>query len=373
MPEPFDQTAKPSKTSALNEEIDYNLTSAYVAYETGQLDKAKTHLVRIKPEELSREGQIKFYHLYGDVEIDLGHEAEAIEFLNQALTLVEATPKPSPITQVRILNAIGGAYSHLNQNALAVDYHQRCRNIIEDKRLEDAILTFNVYFNLGREYFNLGENKRAEDYYLAAVKIAETHELTRQVAGVYWGLANIYKAQQEIEKAKTYFTRSSLIYERFNQLKDAVTVKSLLGGMLTDSGDYASAETILNSALQMAESLGDTKALWQTFGGLGHLYERQRRLDDAEFFIERGLKLAEQSGNYYYIAQSLANLADLKITKGDQAKGFELFQQAIEAAEKTDEVERASRISYRYATALEKAGLASEALKYYRKAYEYRV
>lgn len=362
---------EPIKTFHSDEAVNYNLTNAYVAHESGEFAKAKNFLERINPEEVPPESQVKFLALYGDLEIDLGHETRAIEFLSQALKLLEAMPQPSAIAMARILNSLGGAYSHQNNNARAVEYHQRCRSIIENEQLEDAILKLNVYFNLGREYFNLGENKRAEDYFLTAIEIGEKNEPMRQLAGIYWGLANIYKTQKNIEKAKNYYTRSSLLYERFNQLGDAVNVKGLLGGMLTTAGDFASAETILKSALALAEQLGDVKALYQVTGGLGYLYEQQQKLDEAETFIERGLELAKQSANNYLIGQSLANLAEIKLAKGAEAGGFELYRQAIEMMEQIDEVERSSRINFRFAEALVKAGKHIEAIEYYRKAYHF--
>ena len=103
-----------------------------------------------------------------------------------------------------------------------------------------------------------------------------------------------------------------------------------LGVAAIAAGEYRQAERFLNRALVKAGDLGPTEQ-GITFNGLGELYRRQRRLEDAERMFTRSLALKEEAlgPDHPDVATTLANLGLVYLAEGRDEEAVPVLERAL--------------------------------------------
>ena len=103
-----------------------------------------------------------------------------------------------------------------------------------------------------------------------------------------------------------------------------------LGVAAITVGDYRQAEQFLNRALVKAGDLGAAEQ-GITLNGLGELYRRQRRLEEAERYFTRSLELKEAAHgpDHVDVATTLANLGLVYLAQDRDAEALPLFERAL--------------------------------------------
>ena len=101
------------------------------------------------------------------------------------------------------------------------------------------------------------------------------------------------------------------------------------------NGDYPRAERFFTRALAKANELGP-KERGIALNGLGELYRRQGRLDDAERTLLRAVEVKEQGlgPNHPDVATSLANLGLLYVANGRELDAAPLLERALAIQER---------------------------------------
>ena len=109
-----------------------------------------------------------------------------------------------------------------------------------------------------------------------------------------------------------------------------------LGVAAIAAGEYRQAEQLLNRALVKADDLGPTER-GITFNGLGELYRRQRRLEDAERMFTRSLELKEGAlgPTHPDVATTLANLGLVYLAEGRDEEALQVLERARAIQEAT--------------------------------------
>jgi tetratricopeptide (TPR) repeat protein len=103
-----------------------------------------------------------------------------------------------------------------------------------------------------------------------------------------------------------------------------------LGVASIAAGEYRNAEQFLNRALVKAGDLGPTEQ-GITFNGLGELYRRQRRYEEAERMFTRSLELKESAlgRDHPDVATTLVNLGLVHLAEGRNAEALPLLERAL--------------------------------------------
>lgn len=101
-----------------------------------------------------------------------------------------------------------------------------------------------------------------------------------------------------------------------------------LGRAFTLSDDYKSAAAVLQQGLQLAEKAGDNLQRTLLLYAQAQNANRQHRPDGGKEEVEAALSAAEQTGNDYYLAQSLLLLTEVHESDGDLGSALETANRA---------------------------------------------
>ena len=108
----------------------------------------------------------------GRVYSDLGEKQKALDFFNQALSLMWAVgdtlPRNRPV-EATTLNNIGAVYSALGEKEKALDYYNQALPIY--RSVGDSSGEAGTLNNIGFVYSDLGEKQKALDYYNQALPL----------------------------------------------------------------------------------------------------------------------------------------------------------------------------------------------------------
>jgi tetratricopeptide (TPR) repeat protein len=176
-----------------------------------------------------------------------------------------------------------------------------------------------VYLELGLVYNRMRKLDEAERYLSAALHISEDQgDRASVVQGKHY-LGQCLSFQGKAE-AIQYLTEAE--QEAREQLKDrylAASIGNTLAYAYQNLGQaIASAETF-QKLIPELEGLGDSYGLGAAYGGLGGLYARMWKLDEALEYLQRDLDLvnADEQPSANLVSKLTNQIADLHRLKGD--------------------------------------------------------
>jgi CHAT domain-containing protein len=112
------------------------------------------------------------------------------------------------------------------------------------------------------------------------------------------------------------------------------------GNLLGLMGDSSGAEQHYRKALEVAVAKGDLYLQANATGGLGFNLLRNSRFDEALFWLEQALVLAEKVGARVSVANTLGNLGRCYYELGDFDKANQLLSRAADLAGQTGDTHR---------------------------------
>ena len=363
------ETIKIEKKKISKEALVLELMNAHVALQARNSQAARFFLNKIDPQQLPQDLLGRYYFIAGEAGVRNREFETAILDLRRALALFESNPLAIPLEIERVRNWLGLAFYQQGHHQLAIEQHLKCFEAILAGKITDPVYRMQITMNLANEYHFLGDQKQALAYYREALKLAEETENDIDRASIYWGMGLVYRSDDNLPLTKLYLHKSASLYQEKEELKQAATVYAVLGNVMTDRGEFREAEVVLDSATKLAERLEDIYAQHVAYTNLAFCLFSQGKLETAEEMAEKGLERARTLNDKLGTADSLAQLAEVKVAKGSEDEGFKLFEEATVLLEASDYHDNLRKIYFRYATALEKAGRLQECVVILRKAY----
>ena len=333
---PAAESLKINTIKALRRTQERYFYNAKIAVEIRHYAEAQKHLEEINLKYLPAKFLAVYHNLYGRMLIERGQYSAGRGELEKALKIYHRKPKAEPISTWHIHNAMAISYYGEKNYSEAEKYHLECCDAILSGEITDPHLIAEVYYNLGNDYLGLNNFDQTE---ITVKSLGEADTL----AGIYWGMAlliyNQDKSQgkEETEKAKMaayYYTKSLLLYQDLHNSSATLTVKGLLGLVLTKTKEYDQAEVVLTSAVTLAQTQKDWQTLCLIYANLAELYRVTGRLDLGEEIIQKSLAVAKEINKPELIGQTLAQLGRVKISAGKEEEGLSLFAEAAALLEK---------------------------------------
>jgi tetratricopeptide (TPR) repeat protein len=246
---------------------------------------------------------------------------------------------------------------------------------------ETAEQGIDLRFDLRNALFLLGEYERVDERIREANGLARTLNDSRRFGwvSVYMSL-NRFLVDDPIQQ-RVSAEHALAIAEKLADVRLQVAANCLLGAAHLDSGEYRQADAVFHTvvasvdqeltrdhcglhifpavfsriygaralaecrafeqgigygkdALRIAESLGHSSSLIQTFRHVGYLYALKGEFDQAADLLERGLILARQEGNIpAREIQFTQPLGNAYARLGRVTEGLTLLRQALQARE----------------------------------------
>ena len=196
------------------------------------------------------------------------------------------------------------------------------------KSLNDYELTNGLKLK-GNISQHLGNSKVALDCYYQILNIIDIKNDSAEIAATYRDIASVHIYMQDIEKAKTLYRKSILIFKKLKNVSDLATTLNNYGTALIASKDYQEGLDVLNEALLLKKQLlkeenDDDLIKDHNIGiailesNLGLIYMNKgdnvnaiKNLFDAAKIYENSNQLFYQGMSYFYLGQIYMNINDL--------------------------------------------------------------
>ncbi len=354
-------------STAAEDEIQNNVLGAYKMFlksHTGDYKKNVQNLIveltesRDKARMPSQKVQINL--LIGKLNLEIGRSAEARE----ALELNMGMTRDLDVTaQEHSRNLLGAAYAQQKLFMIAAEYHRLCLTAIDNRTVIDPSLELNVLTNLGNDLVMLGQFDEAIKIFQRAIDLGQKVMNPISSAEYYWSVSEEYRSRKQLVNAQRY---SDLAVENTQQALNQrafAHAQSDLGFALTQTGKIKEAEHLLTKAI----STDDPTARSLAMSRLAYVQRSAKSVNESLATAQEALKIANATKNdeaigaaYIAIAESYADLEDMKETDANFAKG-------ISHLEKTGQQTELFRAYERYADILESRGEVKRALEYLKK------
>lgn len=384
--------------SAIEEDLRYQATYAKMLIRTDRVEEAFELMAEAEQnaapylEKLSADVRYLVPFVRGRAYVQRSQPSLARPELEAALELAKTDEEAT----VRVRNLLGVVFFEQGQPQLALNEHLQCMEAIRRGTIKDLSLQLSVYRNLAGNYWALRDTSQAIGILKEALSVLEDmNDLERQ-AGVFWGLALVYKEAGDWSHAKLYATRALHIYEAADNRGEAASMCIDMAEILIEERRFEEAKQLLDrgeAALVGVDHKGLWSMLYQYRADLAlNKGELEQAAEHAAEGVKYGAALRQSleasshenhegargsqsaSGNQPWVepirnyAQALEMAARIEEARGHTEAADRLFEQALEEIEQTSFEETKYAINFHYGEILEKRGAYEQAMRYYRSA-----
>ncbi|MEC4867887.1 MAG: tetratricopeptide repeat protein, partial [Jaaginema sp. PMC 1078.18] len=260
---------------------------------------------------------------------DLGELQQALDYYNQALSIVRAVGDRSG--EATTLNNIGVIYSDLGEKQQALDYYNQAlllKRAVGDKGGEASTLS-----NIGVLYNFLGEKQQALDYLNQALPILRTVGDKGGEASTLSNIGLVYSSLGEKQQALDYYNQALPLRRAVGDRRGEASTLSNIGLVYSSLGNQQQALDYYNQALPILRTVGDRRGEATTLNNIGLVYNSLGEKQQALNYYNQALPLRRDIGDRNGEANSLYNLAASEYNRGKFATALPHIEAAIEIIE----------------------------------------
>lgn len=233
-----------------------------------------------------------------------------VDSLLQALTKHEQ----EDTIRVRILSQL--CWKNRNNDfVMAISFGKQGLELAE--KLKDYYGQAEVLNFMGVVHRNMGDYIDATQRFFEALKIAEQHQVTIQIAYSNNNIGDILKAQKKYQDAIPYSQKALDLFQSFNDERGMGYAYVRLGEIYQSLKQYDKAIDNLQKSLAIRIKLKDNSTLITSYNRIGTVHASKKEYQKALEFYQKGLKLSEELGDKRSIAGCLDNIAWVYIRMND--------------------------------------------------------
>lgn len=185
--------------------------------------------------------------------------------------------------------------------------------------------------SLGEQLEGAGRLKGARQCYRAALTaVLPLHEKGEQILALR-RIARVSLALGEFHEAALHYERSARLARDAGDLRGEVVARTGAGNVLTWQGRWPEAERTYRDAMALAEGAPDQDfglELAQLYYNLGNVATRLERLDEAQGWLDRALERAQAANSPVDISICHTNLGHLRDKQGRLQEAREAYDRA---------------------------------------------
>ncbi|MBN1933227.1 MAG: tetratricopeptide repeat protein [Anaerolineae bacterium] len=257
-------------------------------------------------------------------------------------------------TALALLDKSAGLYHQLDdaQGQAQVDYYLGMI-YSQQKEWQRSAMHFHRYletservgFSEGRAsaYVELGNLHRlqygwaqAEASLQQGIELAQAESDYAVLAQGYHYLGLCYSGQGREEAIPTLHRALEIVRTRTKQPVQEARLQNTLAETLVRQNRWAEAEEAFHASARLKERLGDKAGLAITFGGLGRMYSRQWRFDQAAEYLQKDIDLLaeEFEANVAWIQQWTNLIGEVRRLQGALDLAEQRLDEALSLAER---------------------------------------
>jgi two-component system NarL family sensor kinase len=284
-----------SKTGTTLAYIDALNSLAWMLSKTDST-KAMNYAIRAKTLATNKKyinGLAEAYKSIGNVQSYKNHTSVAVE--NFIISNEYYTKLDNRMQIGANYNNIGMAYKIVGNLNQALVYFQKAEKIHRSGRDMEAAST--ILNNLGALHYDLGNYNRAIEYYMECTKLMDKIKRPKENAQTFINIGNVLRLQKNFREAFSYYDKA-----------------------------------IKNLSLNAFEKANFKRGVQICYNNLGAIYLRQEKYKQAIPFLEKSIKIVEESKNFAGLALVQQNIGYAYTKLRDFKKAEEWFDKSYATA-----------------------------------------
>ncbi|HTE27495.1 ATP-binding protein [Flavitalea sp.] len=230
----------------------------------------------------------------------------------------------SSFNMINNLNNIGRSYQRESNFSLALDYFFKALAIAQEIKSNEQIAL--VGTNLTASFAAQKNYIKSLEYARMTLKYAELSNTPDNIGKALMQIGIIQIEIKDTVEARRYMARALKVYEEMENPSGVAQVLGNLGPL--EYPNYKKAIETMLKAQKIMDEIGATS--YMSIGNLGNLgttyydlamhsasAQKKELIDNAEFYLKRGVQLCKETGNTEYLAVISNNLADLEEARGN--------------------------------------------------------
>jgi len=291
---------------------------------------------------------------------------EAVAVLNEALRFFKTIDDAEQIARTR--SQLGAAMLELRTYVEAQQELESALAFMSKSNVRDPLLKVHTLYNLGVSFYMRGDFRSAAQQFDRAAREGVDVADLRWQAGLFAGMGMSYSMLQDFEAAVTYLRKSEALFEAINNKTRAVESRLRAAMSLRALGQRTKADELLTTALVEARASGAESLAVEIASFQGTYWADDGRVADGIAAAAAAAADAERLGDP--LLRLITGIQLAKTLKHQDPKRAEkVLRELANQARPSDDLPYAEVYS-ELSALLSQNGLAEEALKYSRKAYE---
>ena len=212
-----------------------------------------------------------------------------------------------------------------------------------------------------------GRTSEAEPLYERSLQIARRIGYESGVAHALNCLAGLAQRRGDVANAARLLADAHLLADRCGERRLVAMIQTNLAIIADVRGDVETAIDHFHIALDVAIMAEDEQQVERILLNFGSLLVAQRRFDEAERVLTRGIGIAKARGDLYYEGVFEENRAEMRLSRGEVDDAQPSIARALEIAEqRRDDLRKAAALKLRgaYERMSARPEAAADSLRY---------
>ncbi|NMH89023.1 tetratricopeptide repeat-containing sensor histidine kinase [Flavivirga algicola] len=167
------------------------------------------------------------------------------------------------------------------------------------------------------------------DEYMKLNTVGNDSLISRRKTAAYNLLAINYKEKGLTEESKKWHQKAIILAKKYNEEGNYFKHLHGLAVSYMDIGDLKQATQLFNECLTYKKNIEITMG---SYINLGHIYSESKDFETSDFFLKKGLKIAEQEHYTSAITSTLMNLASNAQIQNKKNEALALYDRVIKIA-----------------------------------------
>ncbi|MEQ5790884.1 tetratricopeptide repeat protein [Muricauda sp. NFXS6] len=277
------------------------------------------------------EGQAYALNQLGMKYRNISHYEKAATLHKQALSASEEANNID--FKILSLNMLGVVYRRTDAIKTALDYNQKALELAEsiENPSNHIKRSINVALNgIGNLYQTLEQYDLAILQFERALKLEEELGNKLGLAINHQNIGHCMELKGDLEAALENYRKSLAYNEEIDSDIGRLICKNSLAQIYLKQDMPYLALVLLEPLHEESKSIGDYSITSLVFINTGWAHTKLANYDEAEDFIQEGLKMAQNRNIPSNILYAYEKMSDLENTRGDYKKAYEFYKKADE-------------------------------------------
>jgi two-component system, sensor histidine kinase and response regulator len=264
----------------------------------------------------------------------------------------------------RAMQIIGHNFFIQGDNQKALSYLERAVKTSEAAKDLAGVALASRRFGMVNGY--MGKHVLAVDWFLKALRIEKQRNDPVGISTCLNNLGSTYQTNKDYLKSNEYLLEGLKVARENGLPKEEGLILGNLGSNALELGRYGEALAYFQDAIRIDKATENSQRfLSYDYYGLGNVYQRINRLEEAREQYDKSIQLSIESANFTTLALSYLHLAEIALKMGQIDKAITLGEQSFQVAFEHERHREVHNIADFLHKVYKQKGDFQKALRYY--------